>query len=66
VITIQNDGQRFPAKKLGLTMANSHGMGLKIMHYRARIMGAALDFTPGRRSGCVVRCTVPLSKRARR
>jgi two-component system, LuxR family, sensor kinase FixL len=66
IVTIQNDGQRFPTKKMGPTMATSHGMGLKIMHYRARIMGGTLEFTPGRRSGCVVRCTVPLSKRARR
>jgi signal transduction histidine kinase len=63
VVSIQNEGLQFPTEKMQLTVANSHGMGLKIMHYRARIMGATLEFTPGRRSGCLVRCTIPLSKR---
>jgi two-component system, LuxR family, sensor kinase FixL len=66
VVSIQNDGLRFPTQKMRLTMADSQGMGLKIMHYRARLIGGNLEFTPGRKDGCVVRCTIPLSKRAAR
>jgi len=66
IVLIKNDGQRFPIEKMRLTLANSHGMGLKIMHYRARLIGATLEFTPGRKSGCTVRCTIPLSQRNRR
>jgi two-component system, LuxR family, sensor kinase FixL len=65
-IVIQNDGLLFPTKKMQLTINNSHGMGLKIMHYRARIIGATLEMAPGRKSGCVVRCTIPFQKHARR
>ncbi len=66
IALVKNDGQRFPTKKMQLTLANSRGMGLRIMHYRARLIGATLEFTPGRKSGCVVRCTIPLSPRDRR
>jgi PAS domain S-box-containing protein len=65
IALIKNDGRRFPTEKMQLTLANSHGMGLKIMHYRARLIGATLEFTPGRKSGCVVRCTIPLAPRGR-
>src|SRR5205814_1569731 len=63
VAIITNDGRLFPTEKMQATLANTHGMGLKIMHYRARLIGATLEFTPGEKSGCMVRCTIPLSKR---
>ncbi len=66
IVLVKNDGRRFPTEKMRLTVANSHGMGLKIMHYRARLIGATLEFTPGRKSGCTVRCTIPLAQRNRR
>jgi len=59
IALIKNDGRKFPAEKMRLTVANSNGMGLKIMHYRARLIGGTLEFSPGRKHGCVVRCTIP-------
>jgi two-component system, LuxR family, sensor kinase FixL len=64
VIIIESDGLLFPTEKMRLTLKNSHGMGLKIMHYRARIIGATLEIAPGDQSGCTVRCTIPLQKHA--
>ncbi len=58
-VLIKNDGRKFPIEKMRLTVANSNGMGLKIMHYRARLIGATLEFAPGEKSGCIVRCTIP-------
>jgi len=63
IAIITNDGRLFPTEKMQATLANTHGMGLKIMHYRARLIGATLEFTPGEKSGCMVRCIIPLSKR---
>ncbi len=34
------------------------GMGLRIMRYRAAMIGASLDIQPGSRRGAVVRCTL--------
>ena len=39
---------------------DARGMGLRIMHYRARLAGGALDIRPGAEGGTVVTCTVPL------
>jgi PAS domain S-box-containing protein len=36
------------------------GMGVRIMHYRARILGGTLEIRPGADRGTVVTCTVPL------
>jgi PAS domain S-box-containing protein len=41
-----------------------HGMGVRIMHDRARIMGGTLEIRPGAERGTVVTCTVPLRARA--
>jgi PAS domain S-box-containing protein len=65
-VAIRSDGLRFPTEKMQLTAENCRGMGLKIMHYRARIIGAALEIAPGQKHGCVVRCTIPLPVRGRR
>jgi PAS domain S-box-containing protein len=38
------------------------GMGVRIMHYRARILGGTLEIRPGADGGTVVTCTVPLRR----
>ncbi len=40
------------------------GMGVRIMHYRARILGGTLEIRPGAEKGTVVTCTVPLRARS--
>jgi len=51
VIEIEDDGVGFD-----LNQSRDSGRGLKIMHYRARMIGAALEVAPGARCGTVVRC----------
>ena len=54
VLKVKNDGRSFmevPAQKAGL--------GLKIMDYRARSIGASLDIRKGRNGGTVVTCLFP-------
>lgn len=53
VLEVEDDG-------VGLDWeAGRHrGMGLKIMQYRANIVGASLSFEPGTRGGTLVRCRV--------
>jgi signal transduction histidine kinase len=55
VVTIQNDGVPFPDHKGQFT-----GMGLRIMNYRANLVGASLEIKAGPRHGTRVKCTVPL------
>ena len=54
-LTIRNDGLAFP----GVPAANT-GMGLRIMNYRARVIGAALEVGTDRESGTVVHCALPI------
>lgn len=69
-LRIADDGTGFPAAvRSGGTIAapvrpdDNRGMGVRIMHYRARIMGGTLDIRPGLDGGTVVSCTVPLGAR---
>ncbi|CAN5509924.1 hypothetical protein BH23BAC4_BH23BAC4_14170 [soil metagenome] len=39
---------------------DNRGMGVRIMHFRARILGGALEMRPGVDGGTVVTCTVPI------
>ncbi len=39
------------------------GMGVRIMHYRARILAGALNIRKTPRGGTIVSCTVPISRR---
>ncbi len=39
---------------------DNRGMGIRIMHYRARVLGGALEIRPGTAGGTVVTCTLPL------
>jgi len=40
----------------------NRGMGIRIMHYRARIIGGALEIRLGRDAGTVVTCAVPTDR----
>lgn len=54
VLSISNDGQDFtPSFRL------KNGLGLKIMEYRAALIGGVLDISKGTENGTVVTCTVP-------
>ena len=54
-LTIRNDGVPFSRALVANT-----GMGLRIMNYRARIIGASFEVGTGREGGTVVHCAVPL------
>jgi two-component system sensor histidine kinase UhpB len=58
VLTIQNDGLPFPDLR-----GDSAGMGLRIMNYRASLIGAALDVKGTGAHGTLVTCTVPVEGR---
>jgi len=55
-LTIRNDGAPFS----GAPSANT-GMGLRIMNYRARVIGAAFEIRIAKEGGTVVNCAVPIS-----
>jgi signal transduction histidine kinase len=57
LLTIRNDGLVFPS-----VVAQNPGMGLRIMNYRATLVGATLEVKPGSPGGTVVTCAVPSSK----
>jgi len=54
VLTVQDDGQGFEAK------TNRHGMGLRIMRYRAQCIGGSCEVNTGPNRGTIVHCRVPL------
>src|SRR6266567_2896410 len=55
VLTVQDDGKGFDGK------ANGHGMGLRIMRYRAQCIGGSCEVHAGPAQGTIVHCRVPLS-----
>jgi signal transduction histidine kinase len=55
ILTIHNDGLPFPNLK-----GPSTGMGLRIMNYRASLIGASLEVKGGGPHGTRVICSVPL------
>ncbi len=55
VLTIRNNGLPFPSM-----IDRNKGMGLRIMNYRANVIGASLDIKPGRPDGTQVICCLPL------
>jgi len=57
VLTIQNAGLPFPDME-----SRSTGMGLRIMNYRASLIGASLEIK-GASSGTAVRCVLPLAEK---
>ena len=54
VLTVQDDGKGFDGK------ANGHGMGLRIMRYRAQCIGGSCEVHAGPSQGTIVHCRVPL------
>jgi signal transduction histidine kinase len=54
LLTIQDDGEGFDAK------TNGHGMGLRIMRYRAQSIGGSCEVHTGASTGTTVCCRVPL------
>ena len=53
-LRIQDDGVGFPTEH----DEETRGMGVRIMHHRARIIGANLEIQPGVEGGTTVMCTV--------
>lgn len=51
-LTIKDDGIGFPE-----ALGESHGMGLHIMNYRAKMIGAFLDIRRGAAGGTIVICS---------
>lgn len=54
LLTIRNDGLRFDEPK-----QSTDRMGLRIMKYRANLVGGTLEIRPQEKEGTVVQCTVP-------
>jgi signal transduction histidine kinase len=54
-LTIQNNGLPFPDMQSRAT-----GMGLRIMNYRASLIGAALEIKGAAKSGTLVTCSLPV------
>jgi two-component system CheB/CheR fusion protein len=53
-LRIKDDGIGFPDE-----LPEEHGMGVQIMHYRARIIGATLEIWRDPAGGTVVICSLP-------
>jgi len=56
LFSIRNDGAPFPS----VVKAND-GLGLRIMSYRAHLIGASLEIKPGETEGAVLTCSLPAS-----
>src|SRR5437764_15192625 len=57
VVTVLDNGVGFPA-----TLPQKTGMGLRIMRYRAGMIGGLLSIQPNPSGGTLVTCSVPLAK----
>ncbi|HUR44417.1 MAG TPA: PAS domain S-box protein [Candidatus Saccharimonadales bacterium] len=55
-LSVQDDGSGIPDEK-----ARREGMGLRIMRYRARMMGAKLQVGRGVKAGTQILCSIPRS-----
>lgn len=63
-MTLRTGGLERPADSPPMHQDENRGMGIRIMHYRARVMGGALEIRPGTAGGTVVTCTLPLRSNA--
>jgi PAS domain S-box-containing protein len=54
ILKVVNDGKDFPR-----IPAKKKGIGLKIMEYRAKMIGGILDVGRGRKGGAIVTCSFP-------
>ena len=59
VLSVMDDGLGLPSAVPG----ESKGMGLRIMQYRAHMIGATLDVRNGPGGGVIVTCTFPTGER---
>lgn len=55
-LSIRNSGQPFPS-----VIGPNAGMGLRIMSYRANLIGGSVEIKPGEKGGATVTCLLPLS-----
>ncbi len=60
---VEDDGSGIEPGMLDFSLQHdgSAGMGMRIMHYRARIIGGSVDIRPGAEGGTVVTCSIPPS-----
>jgi PAS domain S-box-containing protein len=56
VLTIRDDGRGFD-----VTAENKPGLGMRIMNYRAKIIGGSLSVQSSLNGGTVVRCSFPIA-----
>ena len=54
ILKIKDDGSGFAPVEAGRT-----GMGLRVMHYRARMIGATLSVRQRKQGGVIVTCSAP-------
>jgi two-component system, LuxR family, sensor kinase FixL len=54
ILSVKNDGRDFQKPS-----RTKNGLGLKIMEYRANLIGGVLDIRKGNKHGTVVTCTIP-------
>jgi len=57
ILKVEDDGAGFPAAE-----RKGKGMGLRVMHHRARMIGATLTLRPSATGGITVTCSVPLRR----
>lgn len=58
-LEIRNDGVLFPVNR-----EPNNRMGLRIMNYRARTINGIFEIGPGKQSGAIVTCKIPLANGA--
>jgi signal transduction histidine kinase len=56
-LTVRDDGVGLPAER-----SSNGGMGLRIMRYRAELIGGTLDIRSPQGGGTTIICTVPASE----
>jgi PAS domain S-box-containing protein len=54
VLKVKDDGAGFPAK-----VSKGKGMGLRVMHHRARMIGAGISLRQSKAGGVTVTCSLP-------
>ncbi|MEO1477164.1 MAG: PAS domain S-box protein [Bacteroidota bacterium] len=66
-LQVTDDGRGYPASEplcseppLSDSSFDNRGMGVRIMRYRAHLLGGRFEIRPGDEGGTVVSCTVPL------
>jgi signal transduction histidine kinase len=54
ILKVKDDGAGFPA-----VAPKAKGMGLRVMHHRARMIGATISLRPSKAGGITVTCSLP-------